>query len=86
MYYGKTGINLVCFFIFLEDIGLFCGTTDTPILVMSPFRFKARVGSALFELSGGVCVTLHVPRDSPLVQLLLTSLQPAWHPVAFLPA
>ena len=33
------------------------GATDTPfpdLLVMSPLGFKARVGSALFELCGGV--------------------------------
>ena len=35
-----------------------CGATDTPVLdllVMSPLGFKARVGSALFELCGGIC-------------------------------
>ena len=48
------------------------------LLVMSPLGFKARVGSALFELSEGVCVTLHVPWDSPLVQHLPTSWWPAW--------
>ena len=47
-------------------------------LVMSPLGFKARVGSALFDLSGGICVMLHVPWDSPLVQHLPTSWQPAW--------
>ena len=34
-----------------------CGATDTPVLdflVTSPLGFKARVGSALFELCGGV--------------------------------
>ena len=50
------------------------------LLVMSPLGFKARVGSALFELSRGVCVTLHVPWDSPLVWHLPTSWQPAWQP------
>ena len=48
------------------------------LLVTSPLGFKARVGSALFELSGGVHVTLHVPWDSPLVWHLLTSWWPAW--------
>ena len=50
------------------------------LLVTSPLGFKARVGSALFELSGGVHVTLHVPWDSPLVWHLPTSWQPAWQP------
>ena len=50
------------------------------LLVTSPLGFKARVGSALFELSGGVCVTLHVPWDSPLVQHLPTCWRPAWQP------
>ena len=50
------------------------------LLVTSPLGFKARVGSALFELSGGICVTLHVPWDSPLVGHLPTSWQPAWQP------
>ena len=66
---------------FLEDMSPFCGATDTPVyglLVMSPLGFKARVGSALFELSRGICVTLHVPWDSPLVWHLLTSWRPAW--------
>ena len=40
--------------------------------------FKARVGSALFALGGGIWVTLHIPWDSPLVLHLLTSWQPAW--------
>ena len=48
------------------------------LLVMSPLGFKARVGSALFELSGGICVTLHVPWDSPLVRHWSTSWWPAW--------
>ena len=48
--------------------------------VTSPLGFKARMGSALFELSRGICVTLHVPWDSPLVWHLLTSWQPAWQP------
>ena len=39
----------------------FCGATDTPVLVMSPLGFKARVGSALFALGRGICVTLHIP-------------------------
>ena len=43
------------------------------LLMTSPLGFKARVGSAIFELSGGVCVTLHVPWDSPLVWHLPTS-------------
>ena len=30
------------------------------LLVTSPLGFKARVGSALFELSGGIRVTLHM--------------------------
>ena len=34
------------------------------LLVTSPLGFKARVGSALFKLSRGVCVTLHIPWDS----------------------
>ena len=61
----------------------FCGATDTPV---SDFWwrllrvFKARVGSALFELSGGICVTLHIPWDSPLVRHLPTSWWPAWQP------
>ena len=50
------------------------------LLVMSPLGFKARVGSALFELSGGICVMLHIPWDSPLVWHLPTSWQPAWQP------
>ena len=48
------------------------------LLVTSPLGFKARVGSALFKLSGGI--PLHIPWDSPLVQHLLTSWQPAWQP------
>ena len=48
------------------------------LLVMSPLGFKARVGSALFQLSGGIRVTLHIPWDSPLVRHLPTSWQPAW--------
>ena len=47
---------------------------------MSPLGFKARVGSALIKLSAGIRVTLHIPWDSPLVQHLLTSWQPAWQP------
>ena len=31
------------------------------VLVTSPLGFKARVGSALFELSRGICVMLHIP-------------------------
>ena len=50
------------------------------LLVTSPLAFKARVSSALFELSGGVRVTLHVPWDSPLVQHLPTPWWPAWQP------
>ena len=50
------------------------------LLVTSPLGFKARVGFALFELSGGICVMLHVPWDSSLVWHLLTSWQPAWQP------
>ena len=50
------------------------------LLVTSPLGFKVRVGSALFKLSGGVCVTLHVPWDSPLVQHLPTCWRPAWQP------
>ena len=42
------------------------------LLVTSPLGFTARVGSALFELSGGIPVMLHVPWDSPLVWHLLT--------------
>ena len=45
------------------------------LLVTSPLGFKARVHSALFELSRGVCVMLHIPWDSPLVWHLPTS----WH-------
>ena len=57
----------------------FLGATDAPILdFWSPLGFKARVGSALFELSGGVHVTLYIPWDSPLVWHLLTSWWPAW--------
>ena len=48
--------------------------------VTSPLGFKARVGSALFELSRGIRVTLHIPWDSSLVWHLLTSWQPAWQP------
>ena len=48
------------------------------LLVTSPLGFKARVGSALFELSGGIRVTLHIPWDSPLVRHLPTSWRPAW--------
>ena len=48
------------------------------LLVTSPLGFKARVGSALFELSRGICVTLCIPWDSPLVWHLRTSWQPAW--------
>ena len=48
------------------------------LLVTSPLGFKAKVGSALFALGGGVQVTLHIPWDSPLVLHLLTSGQPAW--------
>ena len=50
------------------------------LLVTSPLGFKARVGSALFELSRGIRLTLHVPWDSPLVWHLSTSWQPAWQP------
>ena len=46
----------------------------------SPLGFKARVGSTLFELSRGVCVTLHIPWDSPLVRHLQTSWWSAWQP------
>ena len=35
------------------------------------------LGSALFELSRGIHVTLHIPWDSPLVQHLLTSWWPS---------
>ena len=55
------------------------------LLVTSPLGFKARVGSALFALGGGVRVTLHVPWDSPLVLHLLTSWWPAWLPSRSLP-
>ena len=48
------------------------------LLVTSPLGFKARVGSALFKLSGGVRVMLHIALDLPLVQHLPTSWQPAW--------
>ena len=50
------------------------------LLVTSPLGFKARVGSALFELSRGIRVMLHIPWDSPLVWHLLTSWWPAWQP------
>ena len=50
------------------------------LLVTSALGFKARVGSALFKLSGGVRVTLHIPWDSPLVRHLPTSWWPAWQP------
>ena len=46
------------------------------LLVTSPVIVRARVGSALFELSRVIRVTLHVPSDSPL----LTSWRPAWQP------
>ena len=66
------------FYIFDGQLS-FCGATGTPcfgFLVTSPLGFKARVGSALFALSGGVCYTfleihLHVP----------TSWRPAAQPV-----
>ena len=48
------------------------------LLVTSPLGFKVRVGSALFELSRGVHVMLHVPWDSPLVWHLPTYWRPAW--------
>ena len=51
----------------------------------SPLGFKARMGSALFALGGGVRVALHIPWDSPLVLHLLTSWQPAWLPSWSLP-
>ena len=50
------------------------------LLVTYPLGFKARVGSALFELSGGIHVMLHVPWDLPLVRHLPTSWWPAWQP------
>ena len=46
----------------------FCGATDTPyfgLLVTSPLVSKVRVGSALFELSGGIRVMLHVYQGHP---------------------
>ena len=43
------------------------------LLVTSPLGFKARVGSALFELSRGMHVTLQIPSDSHLVRHTLTS-------------
>ena len=52
----------------------------SPFSGTTPLGFKARVGSALFELSGGVRVMLHVPWDSPLVLHLPTSWWPAWQP------
>ena len=55
------------------------------LLVTSPLGFKARVGSALFTLGGGVQVALHVPWDSTLVLHLLTSWRPAWLPSRSLP-
>ena len=48
---------------------------EPSLLVMSPLGFKARVGSALFELSRGIHVTLHIPWDSPLVWHLPTAWQ-----------
>ena len=69
------------FFKFLEDMSPFLWGHWYPcfgLLVTSPLGFKARVGSALFELSRGIPVMLHVPWDSPLVWHLLTSWWPAW--------
>ena len=55
----------------------FCGATHWypyfGLLVTSPLGFKAKVGSALFELSGGVRVRLHIPWDSPLTAILLAA-------------
>ena len=54
------------------------------LLVTSPLGFKARVGSALFELSRGIRVMLHVPWDSPskaLVGLETGSYHAAAHSV-----
>ena len=42
----------------------FCGATDTPcfgLLVTSPLGFRARVGSSLFALGGGVRVSHSLP-------------------------
>ena len=71
---------IVFFKKFLQDMSPFYGATDAPVLdfwwrllwVSKPER------AALFELSRGICVTLHVPWDSPLLRHLPTSWQPAW--------
>ena len=55
----------------------FCGATHWypyfGLLVTSPLGFKAKVGSALFKLSGGVRVRLHIPWDLPLTTVLLAA-------------
>ena len=64
---SRTQLFNFCFLKFLEDMSPFCGATDIldfpyfGLLVVFPLGFKARVGSALFQLSGGVRATLHVP-------------------------
>ena len=46
------------FYIFGGQLS-FCGATGTPVFefLVTPLGFKARVGSALFALSGGICYT-----------------------------
>ena len=74
--------NLYCFFLFFLNFGgheSFLWGHWYPhfgLLVTSPLGFKARVGSALFEISGGIHVMLHVPSDSPLAWHLQTSRRP----------
>ena len=41
---------------------------------MSHLGFKARVGSALFKLSGGIRVMLHVPSGATPADLLVASM------------
>ena len=50
------------------------------LLVTPALGFKARVGSALFELRGAICIMLHIPWNSPLVRHLPTSWRLAWWP------
>ena len=74
-YYVRRPYNLF-FFYFLEDMSPFCGGHWYPyfgLLVTSPLGFKARVGSPLFELSGGVRVTLHT---FPEIYLWCNTCQP----------
>ena len=60
----------------------FCGATDT--LVLDFWWHLLWVSkpewTALLEFSGGVCVMLHIPWDSPLVRHPLTPWRPAWQP------